>query len=87
MKFTLPFVRCVVSPAGATHFQTSDLLVNRVCRSGRVGGVWGYGILVQGAWHQVPGKLPGARYLVPGTGYPVPGTWDRKKSNYFSGAA
>ena len=22
--FTLPFIRCVVSPAGATHFQISD---------------------------------------------------------------
>ena len=22
--FTLPFIRCVVSPAGATHFQKSD---------------------------------------------------------------
>ena len=36
-------------------------------------GVWGYGILVPGAWHQVPGKLPGTRYLVPTGPDPGPG--------------
>ena len=73
--FSVPFLRCVVFLAGATHFQESDQSVGW--------GVWGYGILVPGAWHQVPGNLPGTRYLVPGTGYRVPGTWDRNKKYFF----
>ena len=63
--FSEPFLRCLCSPAEATHFQKPDLLVNRVCRWGRVAGM--------GVWY------PGTRYLVPGTryqgtGYQVPGT-------------